>query len=260
LIQNFTDYELLVKEVYTRLLQQDGFKNINVQHNIKLTGKSGATHQIDIFWNLQIAGIEQLFCVECKYWKSTVKKSDIASFSTILDDINARGFFVTTKGFQKGAQQLAIDKNINIVTINKNIDKQSALLQIDWPSYENIEPKFDNEIDTKTKNVLDKWINNIIKNKIGIEEIKIYDKSSRYICGLQDLVQSNQNYEDRKYIIPLDNKYINIDGLLIKVTEISYDFYRNHMKDLDLEGYVEIAIIIVEDIIKNSKQIIDLER
>ncbi len=42
-------YELFVKEIYEQIILEDGYKNIEVKHNILLEGRSGQHHQIDIY-------------------------------------------------------------------------------------------------------------------------------------------------------------------------------------------------------------------
>jgi len=52
-----TDYEKLIRDIYDQILHLDGVKNVEVQHNVNLPGKSGAVHQIDVYWKFQRAGI-----------------------------------------------------------------------------------------------------------------------------------------------------------------------------------------------------------
>jgi hypothetical protein len=60
------DYERLTQEVYSELLKVQGFPDINVQHNICITGKSGVKHQVDVFWEFKQAGALHKTIIECK--------------------------------------------------------------------------------------------------------------------------------------------------------------------------------------------------
>ena len=42
------EYEKFTQEIYNEILKNLYVKNIDVKHNVKLTGKSGQKHQIDV--------------------------------------------------------------------------------------------------------------------------------------------------------------------------------------------------------------------
>jgi len=44
------EYEILVQEIYQTLANENDSITIDVQHDIKLTGKSGQEHQIDVYY------------------------------------------------------------------------------------------------------------------------------------------------------------------------------------------------------------------
>ncbi len=114
-----TKYEILTKELHEALLRSDGVESIKVLHNVKIKGKSGATHQIDVYWEFILAGVKYKTCIECKHLDHPVRKSHIATFATILEDIgNTTGIFATTTGFQKGAIQLANQRGIRLILVN----------------------------------------------------------------------------------------------------------------------------------------------
>jgi len=63
-------YEELVQEIYQALLDgssdKDKIESTLVQHNVVLQGKSGTSHQIDVYWEFEIAGIKYATIVEVK--------------------------------------------------------------------------------------------------------------------------------------------------------------------------------------------------
>lgn len=114
-----TDYERLVAEIHQGMLRYEGVENLRVKHNVVVKGKSGASHQIDVFWEFKLAGTTYRTCVECKNYSSAVKKMHVASFAEVLRDIgNANGIIATTNSFQKGAKLLAKENGIRLVLVN----------------------------------------------------------------------------------------------------------------------------------------------
>ena len=105
---NGVEYELFVKEVYECLNQADGLTDVEVQHNVKLSGASGVKHQIDVFWAFEKGGVTYRVAIECKNYKSRVSKDKMISFHGILHDVgNIHGVFVSKTGFQSGAIEYA---------------------------------------------------------------------------------------------------------------------------------------------------------
>ena len=118
-------YEELVQEIYQAILdyenQDAGYKRIEVQHNVELQGKTGNMHQIDVYWSFILGGIEYKTLVEVKDWKSPVKKEQLHSFKSVLDDIpgSPRGCYVSKSGFQKGAEVVARHHGIKLMKIEE---------------------------------------------------------------------------------------------------------------------------------------------
>ena len=81
---------------------------IDVWHRRKYAGKSGHSHEIDVSFAFELAGIRFLVLVECKRYSQTVNISDVLELKSRIDDIGAqKGIFVTTLGFQAGAERYA---------------------------------------------------------------------------------------------------------------------------------------------------------
>lgn len=57
------------------------------------------------------------YLCECKYWKSSVPKSVVHAFRTVVGDYGANwGFIISSKGFQSGAFEAASKSNIQLLT------------------------------------------------------------------------------------------------------------------------------------------------
>ncbi len=51
------EYEKFAQEVYQKLVNADVVKSTEVRHDIRILGKSGQKHQIDVYWEYEIAGV-----------------------------------------------------------------------------------------------------------------------------------------------------------------------------------------------------------
>jgi hypothetical protein len=129
------NFELLIKAIYEEMLSADGYGTVRVEHNVKLLGKSGHQHQVDVYWQFKIAGVTHKVAVECKDYQSSVSIGKIRDFYGVLEDVgDVRGVFVTTKGYQKGALEYAKEKKIDLQVIREptqeDIDSGNRIKQI----------------------------------------------------------------------------------------------------------------------------------
>src|ERR1700733_3503327 len=53
-----SDYEKLVQNVHRSILASDGITTIDVLHNVRIEGKSGHHHQIDVYWKFKIGNVD----------------------------------------------------------------------------------------------------------------------------------------------------------------------------------------------------------
>lgn len=109
-------YEELIKYVYEQLSYFSG-KDIEVQRNVKLKGKSGVLHQIDVYYEFEMNAIIHRVVIECKDHKQKVEKGMIQSFKAVIDDLgNCTGIFASRNGFQSGAVEYAKHYDIELIT------------------------------------------------------------------------------------------------------------------------------------------------
>jgi hypothetical protein len=115
-----TEFELFVKKVYEEILIFDGYDTVRVEHDVNVLGKSGQSHQIDVYWEFSLAGITHRVAIECKELKRTVSVGKVRDFYAALEDIgNIHGVFVTTRGYQSGAITYAEHKDISLKVIQE---------------------------------------------------------------------------------------------------------------------------------------------
>lgn len=83
-------------------------EGVMVANPVFMTGKSGAQHEIDVFYEFDKAGIRHRVAIECKDWATPVSKGQIQEFESKLRDIgNITGVVVSRNGYQSGATGFA---------------------------------------------------------------------------------------------------------------------------------------------------------
>lgn len=106
-------YEKFTQEVYQELVDADVVRTTAVQHNVKLKGASGCDHQIDVYWEYELAGIKHKVAIECKNYNKLVPIGKVRDFYGVLSDLNnVVGVMVTKVGYQRGAKTYAKEKGI----------------------------------------------------------------------------------------------------------------------------------------------------
>lgn len=116
-------YEQLTQSIYQSILQNESSNNIQVEHNVDVTGRSGVAHQIDVLWRFKQAGVEHTVLIECKNYASNLTLEKVRNFFGVLHDIgNARGIIVTKTGYQSGAAEFANYYGIDLKVLRKPND------------------------------------------------------------------------------------------------------------------------------------------
>jgi hypothetical protein len=118
-----SDYEKLVQNVHRSILINDGITTIDVLQNVKIKGKSGHYHQIDVYWRFKIGNVDYQTAIECKKYSSNITVGRVKDFKATLDDIgNVNGIMVTTNGYQKGAALFANQYDIKLAVLRSVSD------------------------------------------------------------------------------------------------------------------------------------------
>ena len=110
-----TEYERFTQEIYQQLVNLDVVRTTTVQHDVKLEGRSGQKHQIDVYWEYEIAGNKHKVAIECKNYNKLVPIGKVRDFKGVLDDLNGvNGIMVTKVGYQEGAKKYAQEYGISL--------------------------------------------------------------------------------------------------------------------------------------------------
>lgn len=119
-----TPYEQLTREVFARMMD---LKKVGatVKHNVVLTGKSGTTHQIDVYVEFETGGVTYKTLISCKDHRRSAKKSYVLELHDVLNDIpgQPRGILVSRGGFQKGAVDYARHHDILLYQLREKQDE-----------------------------------------------------------------------------------------------------------------------------------------
>ncbi len=247
-----TEYERLVARILQGMLKYDGFENLLVDHNVTLIGKSGATHQIDVFWEFKAAGTIYRTCVECKNYTSAVKKSHVAAFAATLNDIgNANGIIATTSSFQKGAKLLAEQNNIRLVLVNNLLKTIHITTHPKLTDYSNLAINFnqDSVHEALIRNNLKKFL--IEWNSTG--EHPLLDSTGNAVETFNTILNRHHKAEGHNRIDGV-NLYLDIEKLgLVLIDSIEFD-----VKYVDLPPIESVinspnsALAVIEDIVDEN--------
>lgn len=112
------EFELFTKRIYEKLSASSIVKPVKVEHNVKLEGKSGCNHQIDVYWEYEDNGVIRKVAIECKNYKEFVPIGKVRDFFGVLFDLgDVQGIMVSSKGFQEGAVKFAKQYGIKLKTL-----------------------------------------------------------------------------------------------------------------------------------------------
>lgn len=119
------NYEQFVQNIYHATLLEEGYSNIVVELNkTDLVSLKGVTHQIDIYWEFEVAGNRYRTAIECKDHASPIPIGKIRDFNSVLMDYpGLYGIFVSTNGFQRGAVHFAEKSGITLKEIREPRDE-----------------------------------------------------------------------------------------------------------------------------------------
>lgn len=100
-LEKGTGFELKIADLFKQ-------KGYHVTHNIKMTGRSGATHQIDVLAQFTAPLHTSSVIIEAKSYQSNIDKDIIMKLVQIQQDLSIdRAILATTSDFTPGALQTA---------------------------------------------------------------------------------------------------------------------------------------------------------
>ena len=260
------DYEKLAQNIFQQIINQDTFKNIEVQQDVTLHGKTGK-HQIDVYWEFSLQGIFYRTIIQAKDWKSKVPQKEILAFKEILDDlpVGTNGVYVCKSGYQSGARQIAEAHGIKTYELRKPVDSdfEGQIARIYFsgkykiPHYENLSFVIDKGW-VEEAHLTDK-IDMMIGQGISLDSgTPLYDSIGGKVIGcirdaLYGLVENSSEEPQEKTYAFQTPTYIEIKpGLFVRMKEIAGTVYHRTYEDKFQVGYEDIIGYILKDISSGS--------
>lgn len=231
-------YELLTQQVYQILLNAEWpGKNICVHHDVKLTGTSGLKHQIDVYWEYELAGIKNRVAIECKDYSTPLPIGKVRDFYGVLADLkDVKGIMVAANGFQKGAKDFAKSYGINLIELTISdaepviaelvssiqVSLRRRLFMIDeaWAN----ENGWDIDSYRKNLSMRGKEWRNASHLPLQTMDSIIVDANSKKLTSIEELESTigNQISNDQKYVFPFKDAYVRSASGRIKIKEILF--------------------------------------
>lgn len=269
-----TEYEKFAQEIYQGLLNEESIKAIQVQHNVKLRGKSGQLHQVDVYWEYELAGVNHKVAIECKNYNKPVSVGKVRDFYGVLSDLNnVNGIMVTKVGYQKGAKEFATHYGINLkelrlpnkeesiigrleLNLNISITRRLFLLDDEWAKssinlegYRKYLMFFSGDNDWTTTNYFPLET---------LSDAKICDKNGIPIMSFDELEDKlpSENTEP-EYIFNFEDAYIDTRNMgRVKIKKVKYVFIQEREKkvfDIDARYFIKA---ILKDVLNGEIKVI----
>ena len=259
------EYELFTQSVYKQLSNYQYIGITKVHHNIKLKGRSGCKHQIDVYWEYEKDGVNHRVAIECKNYNKRVSKEKVCAFQGVLADLgDVEGIMVTKVGFQKGAKEYAKEYGISLKELRQPRVGETIIGAIEFHTHAEIRHRYfliDEEwanehhydiagykkrLDMFCFDYDQKWINETHLPLQTSDDI-IRNAKGDYIISLDSLeLQIPKNpTKDFPYIFKFDNAFVTTPWGPVKILEVKYDYEIDEQKkiiNIDAEGFVKAIL------------------
>ena len=240
-----TEYERFTQEIYQQLVNLDVVRTTKVQHDVKLEGRSGHTHQIDVYWEYEIAGNKHRVAIECKNYNTLVPIGKVRDFKGVLDDLNGvNGIIVTKVGYQEGAKKYAREHGISLKELRTPRYGETIIGEIEnHIHYEVRYTLFQVDEAWAEKNGLDidryrKRLSLLFTSRIELwdslpfiyierKDDILRDEKGREVASLIELEKQIPDHptEDFPFIFKFENAYLDSRYLgSVKVCAVKYDY------------------------------------
>ena len=268
------EYEKFTQEIYQELVNADVLKTTDVQHNIKLKGRSGQEHQIDVYWEYEIAGTKQKVAIECKNYNKTVGIGKVRDFYGVLYDLNnVAGIMVTKIGYQKGAKEYASEYGISLkelrapnpgeaiigeVEMNFDISVRRCLFLVDADYAETDKfsvTKYKHFLDWMSLNNESSWASS---THIPLELVdrNIVNSNGVTIVTLEKIEKELPKDSDSDIVFKYEDAYVNTRWGKIKINEIKYEYeYKNEKKIIAIDAQ-DFVKAILKDVLNGEIRMI----
>jgi hypothetical protein len=251
-----TDYEKLARKIYEDILALEGVDNIDVQHNVKIKGKSGVEHQIDVFWEYKYAGVTHRVLIECKHYSHPVSLLHVRNLHGLITDIpNSSGILVTTVGYQSGVVEYANFYEMGLKLIRKPqgedwdgcIQIVNIEMQIFSNNYINFKLEFDGkhqptkDFAEKDSSVLSILSTDIVVKDEGVDPVPFNIWLDRHVPVGAD----GYGIESQKTLIPESSYLVTSNNQSLKLGRVIVTYMSSQFKqnlEIDAMNLVEAVL------------------
>lgn len=270
-----TEYERFAQEVYQELVSADVVRTTIVKHNVKLKGKSGQEHQIDVYWEYEIADVKHKVAIECKNYKSKVSIKAVRDFYGVLADLNnVTGIMATKIGYQEGAKKFASHHGISLKELRVPNQDEGIIGELEI------------QIQAKTRRRLfwidEEWAQTngfdtrqyrMLLDTIGLSNNKVWedathiplDTTSDNIKNEQGEIITNLNLLEKDlpetpehpfYAFPFNNAYIDTRCGTMKIHEVRYVYENKRQTTIISLDAREFIKAILKDAINGDIKVV----
>lgn len=191
------DYEIITQNIFNQILNQDKVHTISVQHDVILQGKT-IEHQIDVFWEFEVGGIDYSTIIQAKDWESRVNQGELLKFKSVLEDLpnQPKGIFVTSTGYQKGAKEFAEKNGILLYELREPTEKdwknrlKTIIINVNFfiPDLQDFKLEYDKEWAIKERKKLNIPKDEEFNFDFSSENMKFYDDKGHEINSLLKII------------------------------------------------------------------------
>ena len=267
-----TTFEQFTQRIYQKLVNNDVLKPTIVEHNVKLKGKSGCMHQIDVYWEYEIAGNLHRVVIECKNYDSLVPVGKVRDFKGVLDDFNnVNGIMVSSKGYQDGAKKYADEYGISLkvarqpgwneiigsitTVIHSDIRHTLFLIDAEWMTEHNFDIERLRRFHITLQPHKEEYWQAATHFPIATKDDIIRDSKGKKISSLEELKKQlpDEHGEKTTFVFPFEDGWLNsLYWGPVRIQEVRFE-YENKVHEttinLAADGFVEA---ILEDAISGK--------
>lgn len=254
-----TEYEQFTQSVYKILANNVVPKPTIVQNNVKMEGKSGCRHQLDVYFEYETDGQKHRLAIECKNYNKRVPKEKVCAFKGVLLDLDSvDGIMVSKKGFQRGAKKYAKEYGISLkelrepvgeetiignMVLNMHCKKRSTLFAVDehWAGEHDINiPEYKRKMSINSSPTNEHKWDNATHIPLHLDDRVIRDAEGKEVTTLDLLEKRIPDHptDDFPCVFPFEEAYVNTHPWgLVKILEVKYTYKtENQQRDISIDA------------------------
>jgi len=155
------------------------YQDYSVNTSVIMEGSRGK-HKIDVVGTFSQGNIEYETIIECKFWKQKVKKEQVATLASIIEDLGvSKGIIISKHGFQKGALNYAKNRSIELISLDK------IMLLIRHTSFYLLTKHYENKVFNLEKRI------NLYKSR----EVERFTGSYNFTKNSPEIKEINDHYD-----------------------------------------------------------------